>query len=91
MSGYVYVQMPPGHLFENEMSTTTGYVAEHRLVMAEQFGRPLRPEETVHHINGDKTDNRLENLQLRQGKHGKHSVMVCGDCGSSNLIPRLLH
>lgn len=47
-----------------------GAILEHRLVMSRALGRALLPTETVHHRNGVRHDNRLENLELRAGQHG---------------------
>lgn len=50
-------------------ATKSGYVREHIVVMATQIGRPLTPNETVHHRNGVRSDNRPRNLELWASRH----------------------
>lgn len=83
-SGYVSVLAEDYPEFQS-MKNSIGYIREHRLIVALSLGRPLKRSETVHHINGDASDNRLENLQLRQGQHGSGVVMQCACCGSYDV------
>lgn len=61
--GYANCYIKSDHKFY-EMVNSRSCVPEHRLVMAEHLGRPLRRNENVHHLNGIRDDNRIENLEL---------------------------
>lgn len=66
--GYIMILAPDDHPVH---SNPYPYVLEHRLVMEQHLGRYLEAEEVVHHIDGDPSNNAIENLQLftNQSKH----------------------
>lgn len=59
-NGYVILHRP-GH---PNCTTKGGKIAQHTFVMSEYLGRPLMKHENVHHKNGIRSDNRIENLEL---------------------------
>ena len=57
--GYVVVHSP-----DHPMAAKNGKLLEHRLVMSEHLGRLLEPGEVVHHKDGNRSNNAIENLEL---------------------------
>ena len=72
-NGYIRFKVPENCRF-SAMKDSYRYVPMHRLMMAEYLQRPLTEKEVVHHINGIKTDNRIENLMLFEN-NGEHTSL----------------
>lgn len=79
--GYIWVHQP-----EHPNAYSGRYVPEHVLVMEEFMGRLLDPStESVHHVDGDRTNNNIKNLQLRNRFHGRGQAWECNSCGSHDV------
>ena len=80
-NGYILVSVK-GH----PRADCRGYVPEQVITMEAVIGRHLTKIEVVHHINGDKTDNHIDNLLLfaNQSDHMKHHAHLCNGLIGSN-------
>ena len=78
--GYILLYKP-----DHPHTTIKAYVFEHRFVMEQQLGRLLTPEERIHHIDGDKTNNKPENLYL----YSNISNHQLGHCSMEDVIYKL--
>lgn len=82
--GYASVYVPPNERPPGQERYSR--FPEHRVVMWKTLGRWLKPNEVVHHVNGDRADNRPENLQLRTVQtHGRGQRLRCRSCGSEDI------
>ena len=80
LNGYVMVKNR-----DHPNADNNGYVAEHRMVMSDFMERPLERHELVHHKNGVKDDNRLENLKLLTYSN-HHGEIKCPFCKERFLL-----
>lgn len=72
--GYIQIWMP-----DHPNAKMKGYIHEHRLIMSEYLGRPLESYEFIHHKNGNKADNQIENLELLT-KNVHRGIVQCPFC-----------
>ena len=82
--GYIIIHKP-----EHPLSQKSGYIMEHRLVASNKWGIEAVRGMQVHHINGDRVDNRIENLELvtiekHTSMHKRKSDSILREIGEEN-------
>ena len=81
--GYIQIWMPEHP--NSKIGRGKSYIHEHRLVMSKHLNRPLTKDEFVHHRNGVKDDNRIENLEIMTKKVHRGEV-ICPYCDKTFTI-----
>lgn len=81
-NGYLQRYLP-----KHPMAMADGYIPEHRLVMSLHIGRDLRPDEDVHHLDGNRRNNDISNLELcphsvHAKNHHDAREVSCPFCGN---------
>lgn len=83
VDGYVQLMIYPDnpyYLMGKKTGLVSRRILEHRLVMAQYLNRMLLKTEQVHHRNGIRDDNRIENLELMPDLGSHTKKMICGKC-----------
>lgn len=85
INGYLKYKLEPTSPYYS-MCNVSGYVLQHRLVMAQSLNRSLLETEIVHHIDGNKLNNNIKNLQITtKNSHSKHHSELVGNKFGASL------
>lgn len=72
-NGYILIYKP-----NNQSADKSGYIREHRYIVEQYIGRKLKPSEIIHHIDGNKSNNKKLNLYIfsKKGLHTTFEALV---------------